>query len=1200
MALKPDTIRHYRVFLASPGDVENERQQVRQFFADYNRQTAHLWNVQFDVIDWENYSTIGVGRPQELITEQTLERYRDSLALVVGIMWQRFGTPTGKAESGTEAEFRWAMNSHQETGFPEIKWFFRVEQEVSFPTDPTAQKKAIAQWRKVCAFRKEMEGLGNPVFYGQYQDGRFLEVLRQDLNRWLSDEKRPWHLPRQPKKTAKRQASTPRSANRAAESVRVAEQHLQEHAERQAAYWNALRQYSADAPAPAGTTQPAAWIKDAEDFRLDCYVAPSIKVVGPLRRGKDAAELSQREEVPVPGAEDEPLLRLLQFSLGKTPATPCWSDAPHWLQPGRSLVITDRAGAGKTIATLNICRLLATDDFRQQHLGGRTPLVVRIAGAWPTLPDGRLLTLPETLRHELRKTLQLRPDDATVDPTVDYALKNNRCILVMDGFDQLSQAEQQHVETLILTPPQEFRGSCRWVVASRLHSVDDRPSLFSDKHWQRVSLCEFTQEQQDGYFQLPVGCAPGARWLQLIGLPEDPATDDARERTRRVRKDMQDLLGLPMVLWLLRQLLDPNTASGPPVVVPYQNLSELSLKVSRTLLKRAIEKTRIDSDSPQKGLFENLRLRAERDIGLNEEEQLEKLEHVLSLMAFQMAILGEMNGVINRGRYEWFLRTCRDRYFFELESRWAREKKYVEKKRLEQQLDSEHDAWEWAIGVLQTIELNHQTVIDYHTGLGIAFRSRKILECYAARYLTRYAKERDILGDDPDAVTLPEFYDQKKLPQHSIETAGKYASLCAFDFTTAPDWKEIWQLASNMPTEVQPAWEVQPAKPNVMLLALSALFRPPKRIPERDLRPTELMYRAWHRLEYLPELARHRLYWDTTAGRWLFGRELEEQGQLESRAQRLVVPGAAAVMAEFRKSADELRKEFAQLPQPVPEPGTSEHTAWLQQWATQSSRTKSGAMLQCPPQSWQAAYEAQRLADDPHGNSVIEGLIKPLPAFRLQATTVTRRQYRVFDAALETSNVGDVYDAGDDFGRYDNLYKPISEVLPRRSSGSEPGQSNDDFPVICVTWFDAWVFAKWLGPQFRLPKEDEWELACRAGTRTAYHFGDGLNGEQANCYGNDPDGVDRNGQPMKKGPYLGRTTPVGDPRYPCNAWGFWDVHGNVWEWCEEPYDEDTDPGVRVLRGGSWNRAANKCVASNRDGYTPVGRSGSSGFRLRVD
>ena len=77
---------------------------VREFFDRYNRNYAKPRGLQFEVIDWENYSSAGVGRPQELITEQTLERYKESLAIVIGIMAQRFGSPSGKCESGTEEE----------------------------------------------------------------------------------------------------------------------------------------------------------------------------------------------------------------------------------------------------------------------------------------------------------------------------------------------------------------------------------------------------------------------------------------------------------------------------------------------------------------------------------------------------------------------------------------------------------------------------------------------------------------------------------------------------------------------------------------------------------------------------------------------------------------------------------------------------------------------------------------------------------------------------------------------------------------------------------------------------------------------------------------------------------------------------------------------------------------------------------------
>jgi len=188
MTLAPKKIDTYHVFLASPGDVAKEREQVREFFTNYNRHTAHMWNARFEVIDWENYATAGVGRPQELITKQTLEKYRDSLALVIGIMAQRFGSPSGKAESGTEEEFNWAMEAHKKSGWPEIKWFFRkAEQLDGLPADPDELSKALDQWRKVLAFRTRMKDMNDPVFYTEYPAAdQFTKVLERDLNLWLA------------------------------------------------------------------------------------------------------------------------------------------------------------------------------------------------------------------------------------------------------------------------------------------------------------------------------------------------------------------------------------------------------------------------------------------------------------------------------------------------------------------------------------------------------------------------------------------------------------------------------------------------------------------------------------------------------------------------------------------------------------------------------------------------------------------------------------------------------------------------------------------------------------------------------------------------------------------------------------------------------------------------------------------------------
>lgn len=191
MALEPTPLKQYYVFLSSPSDVEEERKVVRRFFERYNRHTGELLGVRFEIVDWENYATIGVGAPQELITKQTLDRYKGSLSLVIGIMGQRFGSPTGNAESGTEAEFRWALNSFQQSGFPEIKWFFRQTEQFVAPPDLESISAAAAQWQKVQAFREELKNI--PVFFAEYKEpSGFKEAFEKDVARWLQEPARPW------------------------------------------------------------------------------------------------------------------------------------------------------------------------------------------------------------------------------------------------------------------------------------------------------------------------------------------------------------------------------------------------------------------------------------------------------------------------------------------------------------------------------------------------------------------------------------------------------------------------------------------------------------------------------------------------------------------------------------------------------------------------------------------------------------------------------------------------------------------------------------------------------------------------------------------------------------------------------------------------------------------------------------------------
>ncbi len=133
-----------------------------------------------------------------------------------------------------------------------------------------------------------------------------------------------------------------------------------------------------------------------------------------------------------------------------------------------------------------------------------------------------------------------------------------------------------------------------------------------------------------------------------------------------------------------------------------------------------------------------------------------------------------------------------------------------------------------------------------------------------------------------------------------------------------------------------------------------------------------------------------------------------------------------------------------------------------------------------------------------------------------------------------------------------------------------------------------------------MPTEAEWEYACRAGTTTPFHFGDTLSTDQANFDGNFAYGTG------KTGIRRGKTTPVGT--FPANAWGLHDMHGNLWQWCQDwygdyPKTDVTDPqgpvksDTRVIRGGTWYTGPSLCRSARRDGMSPNGRDKYYGFRL---
>jgi len=194
-------------------------------------------------------------------------------------------------------------------------------------------------------------------------------------------------------------------------------------------------------------------------------------------------------------------------------------------------------------------------------------------------------------------------------------------------------------------------------------------------------------------------------------------------------------------------------------------------------------------------------------------------------------------------------------------------------------------------------------------------------------------------------------------------------------------------------------------------------------------------------------------------------------------------------------------------------------------------------------------------------------------------------------------------------GKYEVTFAEYNAFVTARGWGQpdDKGWGRGDRPAIYVSWNDARTYVQWLsretGERYRLPSEAEWEYAARAGMETRFYTGECIDTSQANYNGNYAlEGCERTGL------YRRRTVPVGS--FPANSFSLHDMHGNVWEWVGDCWNDSYDGAPtdgstwtvrecenRISRGGSWSDAPRIIRLAERLGHNVYYLSSTVGFRV---
>ncbi len=534
IAQKPDVYHFYHVFLASPGDMDDERKAVREFFNHYNLRIANQSNLEFKVVDWENYSDIGLGRPQQLITKQTLEKYKDSLVLFIGLLGQRFGTPTGDNQSGTEEEFQIALAYRQEHGdYPEIKWFFREKFNIPETSNPDELIKVSEQWKKVNAFKASLWQEGKQQAYTQsfQTSADFPSILERDLQRWLHDSDRPWNQTTDDNTPENNQpvSTSPVSPT---PYFTVWQRHLAAECAR----------------LPLEVLDPRQGLEQtANPIQLPDIFVP-LNAIAPTKKWQDAEHSNQQliREISAAQHDDsatkpEPVMALLEHH--------------------RLAVLLGDPGSGKSVMLNHLCwQLIENSAQLPDYLRGCLPvrIILRRVAIPPTATEGKAAWIWDALHADIAEHLENKENAAAVIAFLKQRLlEQSTGLILLDGLDEVSGSQttnKQHSHRSLLLQAinkliTELPEKTRFIVSAR-------PYAYTDPRWRlpnftTLILTSFDKDQRQQFIE---GWYNAAK--QRFGLRDETLKQRVPELLKQVedKQHLRELAKRPLLLTLIATL----------------------------------------------------------------------------------------------------------------------------------------------------------------------------------------------------------------------------------------------------------------------------------------------------------------------------------------------------------------------------------------------------------------------------------------------------------------------------------------------------------------------------------------------------------------------------------------------------------------------------------------------------------------------